>query len=145
MDAIANRMLTILDVCNSFWVMIFATVMIVFLLLWRFSSSGKRDEREPSVVKTWIPYIGHVSNLFYFGQHYLEDLWYRLISFNRYLSTFVFLFYYHILCPHGYRSIRCISFKCLASQKSQSSTRFVISIAGMTIIVATDIGDWYHI
>ena len=76
MENVADTFVAILEAFNYRLTGILVAAAFVILLLWLLSTWRKRDEREPPIVNTWIPHIGHVVNLFYFGQHYLEDLWY---------------------------------------------------------------------
>ena len=85
MENVARKLIANHDAFDYHWTGILVSTGLVMLLLWRLSTWKRRDEKEPSVVNTWIPYIGHVVNLFYFGQHYLEDLWYSSISFILFL------------------------------------------------------------
>ena len=80
MENVAHIFVAILEAFDYRLTGTLIAAALVMLLIWSLSTWRKGDEREPPIVNTWIPHIGHVVYLFYFGQHYLEDLWYSSIS-----------------------------------------------------------------
>lgn len=55
----------------------------LFCLKFVFARSQKPDSREPSVIPTFLPYLGHVLNLLRRGNKYFEDLWYAHFPIRR--------------------------------------------------------------
>ena len=47
----------------------------LFCLKLVFARGQKPDSREPSVIPTFLPYLGHLLNLLRRGNKYFEDLW----------------------------------------------------------------------